>query len=170
MLTEDKAVTFNSRTKQFIGKLFICVSICLLTGFVGAWATQTSIDIWYPSLQKPSFTPPSWVFAPVWTILYLSMGVAAALVWNFGLNRTSVKTALTFFLLQLLVNAMWSIAFFALQSPLLGLIDITLLIVLLVITIFYFMRLSIPAGFILIPYLLWVGFASILNYTIWILN
>lgn len=153
-----------------IGKLIIGVVFCLTAGLIASLATRSSILTWYPSLQKPSFTPPDWLFAPVWILLYIMMGISVSLVWMRGWRKQSVRTAMILFVIQLFFNAMWSIAFFGLRSPLLGLIDITILFVSLSITIFYFFRLSSWAASLLIPYLLWVSFAAILNYTIFILN
>lgn len=155
---------------SFVWKLFISLALSLGIGFIASLATQSSINTWYLTLNKPSFNPPNWVFAPVWTLLYVMMSVAAAIIWQKGLSQNSVKIALGLFLAQLFFNGLWSVAFFGLQSPLLGLLDISLLFIILIFTIIYFFRLSRLAGLMLLPYLLWLSFAAILNYTIWIIN
>ena len=151
-------------------KLIISVLACLLAGFVGSAATMPSIPTWYASLQKPAFNPPNWIFAPVWTTLFIMMGVAAFLVWDKGLENKKVKISLAIFGLQLLLNVLWSILFFGLQSPLYAFIDIIMLWASILATIIYFYRISAAAAYLLIPYILWVSFASALNLFIVILN
>lgn len=151
-------------------KILIAVLVCLGIGFIGSIATQTSVDTWFVALDKPSFNPPSWVFAPVWTLLYVLMGVAAGMVWSRGFHHLWVKTALYHFGFQLILNAGWSIAFFGYQSPLAGLIIIIALIVLVLITFKWFKIVSTTAAYLLIPYILWIGFAAALNFEIWRLN
>jgi tryptophan-rich sensory protein len=129
-----------------------------------------SIPTWYASLQKPAFNPPNWIFGPVWTTLFIMMGVAAFLVWDKGLENKKVKISLAIFGLQLLLNVLWSILFFGLQSPLYAFIDIIMLWASILATIIYFYRISAAAAYLLIPYILWVSFASILNLSIVILN
>ena len=96
-------------------KILIAVAICLVIGFLSGFATQSSVDTWYATLNKPIFNPPNWVFAPVWTLLYIMMGIAAGIVWSKGLYHKWVKTALYHFLIQLLFNGLWSIVFFGFQ-------------------------------------------------------
>lgn len=151
-------------------KILIAVLVCLGIGFIGSIATQASVDTWFVALDKPSFNPPSWVFAPVWTLLYVLMGVAAGMVWSRGFHHLWVKTALYHFGFQLILNAGWSIAFFGYQSPLAGLIIIIALIVLVLITFKWFKIVSTTAAYLLIPYILWIGFAAALNFEIWRLN
>lgn len=151
-------------------KILIAVLVCLGIGFIGSIATQTSVDTWFVTLSKPSFNPPSWLFAPVWTLLYVLMGVAAGIVWSKGFHHLWVKTALYHFGFQLILNAGWSIAFFGYQSPLAGLIIIIALIVLVLITFKWFKIVSTTAAYLLIPYILWIGFAAALNFEIWRLN
>lgn len=155
--------------KRFF-RIGIAVFICLLIGFLGSVATQTSIHTWYPTLRKPSFTPPNWVFAPVWSILYILMGIAAGIVWSKGFYHKWVKTALYHFGFQLLLNAAWSIFFFGLQNPLIALLDIIALFILLLFTIKWFKVVNKTAAYLLIPYTLWVAYATALNYGIWQLN
>lgn len=124
---------------------------------------------WYASLAKPAWNPPSAVFAPVWTLLYAMMGVAAWLVWRqVGLREAALPLSL--FLVQLVLNALWSYLFFGLHRPDLALLDIVTLWVAILVVLVLFWRVSIPAGILLLPYLCWVGFASFLNFTLWRLN
>ncbi|MBZ9652511.1 TspO/MBR family protein [Psychroflexus montanilacus] len=151
-------------------KIFIGVVICLGIGFVGSIATQTSVDTWYTTLNKPGFNPPSWLFAPVWTLLYILMGVAAGMVWSRGFHHIWVKTALYHFGFQLVLNASWSIAFFGYQSPLVAMLIIIALIVLVLITFKWFKVVNTTAAYLLIPYILWIVYAAALNFEIWRLN
>jgi tryptophan-rich sensory protein len=143
---------------------------CEVVGLLAGWVTQTSVTTWYPTLTKPGFTPPNWLFAPVWTVLYAMMGVAAALVWDRGWERPAVRQALWLFGGQLALNAGWSFAFFGAQSPTLGLIVIFALWGLLALTMERFFRLRAAAGWLMVPYLLWVSYALALNAAIWWLN
>jgi tryptophan-rich sensory protein len=151
-------------------KLAASVLACLLAGFVGSAATMSSIPTWYASLQKPAFNPPNWIFAPVWTTLFIMMGVAAFLVWDKGLENKKVRISLAIFGLQLLLNVLWSILFFGLQSPRYAFIDMIMLWASMLATIIYFYRISAVAAYLLIPYILWVSFAAALNLSIVILN
>nr|WP_094766555.1 TspO/MBR family protein [Pseudozobellia thermophila] len=144
----------------------ICMAIALLSSFV----TQGSVNDWYLTLNKPDFTPPNWVFAPVWTLLYISMGVAAGIVWTKGFYHLWVKTALYHFAFQLLLNAAWSIVFFGLKELFWAVIVIISLLILLIFTIRWFKVVSKLAAWLLVPYLLWVCFAAVLTYRIWELN
>lgn len=153
-----------------ISKFIFSIALCLSAGSVGSLFTLYSIPEWYDHLQKPSFTPPGWLFGPVWTVLYILMGTAAYLVWSKGLGQPAVRKALIVFLIQLVLNSAWSFLFFWLRSPLYGLIDILLLWGAILITIGQFSRVSVTAAALLIPYLLWVTFASGLNLGIWLLN
>ncbi|MBQ4802904.1 tryptophan-rich sensory protein [Aquimarina sp. MMG015] len=156
--------------KKKILRIGIAVLLCLLIGFLSSIATQTSITSWYPGLQKPSFTPPNWLFAPVWTALYIMMGIAAGIVWSKGFYHKWVKTALYHFGFQLLLNAAWSIFFFGLRNPLIALVDILALFILLLFTIRWFKVVNSTAAYLLIPYLIWVAYATALNFAIWQLN
>lgn len=151
-------------------KLVTSVVVCQLAGLIGSVFTASSVSTWYAALRKPSFTPPGWVFGPVWISLYAMMGVAAYLIWRSGVSHREVRIALTLFVAQLIVNAFWSAMFFGLKSPLAGLVDISVLWVLILLTIFYFLKVSTTAGLLLVPYVLWVSFAAILNYSIWAMN
>jgi len=157
-------------TAGFLTKALAAVLVCEGVGLLGGWATQTSVTTWYPTLTKPSFTPPNWLFAPVWTLLYAFMGLAAFLVWRRGLQRMQVRSALTAFGVQLLLNAGWSFAFFGARSPALGLVVILFLWGTLVWTVDRFFRVRRIAGWLLVPYLAWVTYALALNVAIWLLN
>jgi benzodiazapine receptor len=146
------------------------IVLCMLAGFIGSFFTTPKIPGWYASLEKPSFNPPSWLFGPVWTALYILMGIALYLVWRKGLAARGVKVALLVFLLQLVLNAFWSFAFFGAQSPLAGLVVIIALWATIVATIAAFAPLSRGAAVLLVPYILWVSFAAILNTSIYFLN
>ncbi len=151
-------------------KIVLSILICLGIGFVGSIATQTTVNTWFVTLNKPSFNPPSWIFAPVWTFLYVLMGIAAGLVWSRGFHHVWVKTALYHFGFQLVLNAAWSIVFFGYQSPLAALFIILALLVLLLITFKWFKVVNTLSAYLLIPYILWVLFATALNFEIWRLN
>ncbi|MEB8327856.1 tryptophan-rich sensory protein [Flavobacteriaceae bacterium KMM 6897] len=156
--------------KKRIYYIAISVAVCLLIGFLSGFATQSSINDWYVTLNKPSFNPPNWIFAPVWTILYIMMGIAAGLVWSRGFYHVWVKTALYHFGFQLLLNGLWSIVFFGFQNPLIALFVILALLVLIVLTIKWFKVVHRSAAYLMIPYFLWICFATVLNYKIWELN
>jgi len=151
-------------------RLALSIAICQLAGFVGSIFTRTSVGTWYANLEKPSFTPPNWVFSPVWITLFVLMGIAAFLVWNKGLSDQRVKIALSIFAVQLILNVLWSVMFFGLRSPLAGLIEIAILWIAILLSIFYFLKVSNIAGILLMPYILWVSFAAVLNFSIWRLN
>lgn len=156
--------------KRAIIKLIVSLIICQLAGFVGSLFTTPSIPVWYASLAKPSFTPPNWVFSPVWISLFVLMGISLFLLWEKTLHYPGVKTAMCWFAVQLVLNMLWSILFFGLKSPFLALIEIIVLWIAIFITILKSLRVSKLAGVLLIPYLVWVSFAAGLNYSIWTLN
>jgi tryptophan-rich sensory protein len=151
-------------------KLLACLAVVLAVGGLGSLATTRAIPTWYKGLAKPSFNPPNWLFGPAWTALYLLMAVAAWLVWKQGIGAAGVKLALAVFLVQLILNALWSILFFGLRSPLAGLIEIYGLWLAILATIVLFFRVSVPAGVLLLPYIAWVTFAALLNAAILRLN
>lgn len=145
--------------------------ICLTVGFFSGKLTQSSINTWYPTLVKPVFNPPNWVFAPVWTILYVFMGIAAGLIWNEIENKQKeVKIALQYFVLQLGLNALWSYLFFGLQNLLLATIEIFLLLLVIFECYKLFKPINTNSSKLLIPYLAWVSFASLLTVSIYCLN
>ena len=149
--------------------LGIAVAICFAAAGAGAWITTPALRDWYPVLRKPQWTPPNGIFAPVWTLLYLGMAVAAWLVW---LRRHSHKVALplSLFAIQLVLNVAWSVVFFGLHSTAGGAIDIVLLWLAIAATWVSFRRASALAGWLILPYLGWVTFAAALNFAIWQLN
>lgn len=151
-------------------KFMISILICLAVGFIGSFFTSYSVSTWYATLNKPSFTPPNSVFMPVWTSLYLLLGISLFLVWRQGTDHKIVRTAISLFFIQLLFNLLWSMLFFGLRSPLAGFLDIALLWVFILLTILAFYSVSKTAALLLLPYFLWVCFASILNFSIWKLN
>lgn len=151
-------------------KLILSVTIAEGIGLISTPFTIASIPTWYATLHKPFFSPPNWIFGPVWTILYLMMGIAAYLVWEKGLKNKKVKTALTYYFVQLILNFIWSWLFFGLHSPFLGLLEIILLWFAILLTILKFYKISKTASYLLIPYLIWVSFATLLNFSIFILN
>ncbi|MDD5362053.1 MAG: tryptophan-rich sensory protein [Ignavibacteria bacterium] len=148
-------------------KLLLSVIICELAGIIGSIFTVSSIPTWFAGLNKPSFNPPNYLFGPVWTILYLLMGISLFLIWKKGGDN---RAALILFFTQLLLNTLWSIIFFGLKMPLPAFIEVVVMWVFILLTIISFYSISKPAAYLLIPYLLWVSFASVLNFKIWMLN
>ncbi len=142
------------------------LALCLGLGSLGGYITAPAIAEWYPSLNKPSWTPPSWLFGPAWMVLYIMMAVAAWLVWRAG----NARTALILFGAQLLLNIAWSILFFGARSPGLGLIDVIAMWLAIAATIFAFAMRSRLAAFLMVPYLCWVSFAAALNAAIFMMN
>ena len=176
-----------------IVKFIVSILICQAAGLIGSLFTSPAIPTWYAALEKPSFNPPNWVFAPVWTILFLLMGVSLYLVWakdwHIEVKAGEVKrktwnplskklftgswreeNAVLIFSLQLALNILWSVIFFGLKMPGLAFFEILMLWFAILYTIVNFFRISKTAGFLLLPYLLWVSFAGILNFFIWRLN
>lgn len=153
-------------------RILVLVATCLVVGYFSSLVTQESVNTWFPTINKPSFNPPGWLFAPVWTALYIMMGIAGGLVWH-EINsprREEVKKAMLFFAIQLALNALWSYLFFGLKNPLLALIEIVLLWLLIYETYAKFGKINKISGYLFVPYLLWVSFASVLNASIWWLN
>lgn len=151
-------------------KLILAVAGPLAVGWLSGVATARSVETWYPSLVKPSFNPPAWVFGPTWTVLYLLMGVALFLVWRQGGNTPGIQLALSCFAVQLVLNALWSIIFFGMHAPGWAFAEILLLWLAILATLWAFWRVVPTAGWLLVPYLAWVSFAAVLNGSIWILN
>ncbi|MBU1089027.1 tryptophan-rich sensory protein [Patescibacteria group bacterium] len=150
-------------------KLIASILICQLAGIVGAVFTTPAISGWYVTLNKPSFNPPNWLFGPVWTFLYLLMGISLFLVWN-KKDSKDTKTALIFFAVQLGLNTLWSIIFFGMHLPLVAFLEILFLLFFIALTIIKFFPISKISAYLLTPYFLWVSFATILNLYIAILN
>lgn len=157
------------RMKDF-QKFLISVVGCELVGLLGTPFTATAIPTWYAGLNKPVFAPPNWLFGPVWTLLYFLMGVSFYLIWKQGFKKKSQKIARNIFLTQLALNFIWSPVFFGLRAPLLALLIIGAMWFAILLTIQKFYPLSKTAAYLLIPYLLWVSFATLLNAGIVILN
>jgi translocator protein len=151
-------------------KLFVSVIDCELVGIISTPFTIAAIPSWYATLVKPPFSPPNWLFGPVWTLLYFLMGISFYLIWKQGWQKKKIKTAGLFFLAQLGLNFLWSLLFFGLRSPALGLIDIGIMLILIVMTMRKFYALSKQAFYLLLPYLFWVSFATLLNLAILVLN
>lgn len=151
-------------------KLLISILVCLIIGFTGSLATTPAIPTWYQTLNKPLFSPPNWIFAPVWTTLYILMGVSLYLIWKKGFKNKKNKIAIQFFLIQLGLNLMWSFLFFGFQNPLLAFFEIIILWGAILLTIVKFYKISKVSAYLLLPYILWVSFASFLNLFIVILN
>jgi len=144
----------------------LCV---VIAASVGGLFTRSGVAEWYQSIHKPVWTPPDWLFGPVWTVLYASMAIAAWLVW-LSRGHKPVLGAMVAFFVQLALNATWSALFFGLRSPLAGLVDIAFLLGAIAATIILFWRVRIVAGVLIMPYFLWVAFAAALNAAIWRLN
>ena len=156
---------------QKILRIMLVVTTCLVIGYLSGMVTRDSITTWYPTLVKPFFNPPNWIFAPVWTALYIMMGVAGGMIWNrINTDEEKVKKAFKFFIYQLALNALWSYLFFGLHNPLLALIEIILLWLIIFETYTQFNKVDKIAARLLLPYLAWVSFASVLNASIWWLN
>lgn len=147
-------------------KFIISILICLSAGFIGSFFTTPSITTWYSALQKPAFSPPNWLFAPVWTTLFILMGISLYLIWNKG----GEKRQYLLFSAQLLLNMLWSFLFFAFHSPFFAFLEIIILWLVILLTLLSFRKTSREAALLLLPYLLWVSFAALLNFSIWQLN
>lgn len=157
------------KNKNFL-KLIIALIVPQLFAIIGSLFTQTGVNSWYSLIEKPAFNPPNWVFGPVWTLLYILMGVSAFLIWRRGLEKKEVRFALMIFIFQLTLNLFWSFIFFGLQNPGIALTEIISLWFAILATILAFYQINKVAAFLLIPYILWVSFAAFLNYSIWNLN
>ena len=151
-------------------RLAASLVICQLAGLAGSLFTYPSIPTWYASLGKPWFTPPSWVFAPAWTALFILMGISLYLVWQGGLKERQPRQAVTLFGVQLGLNVLWSALFFGLQSPFLAFLEILALWAAIALTTIRFYPISRNAALLLVPYMAWVSFAAILNLSVWLLN
>ncbi|MET0945403.1 MAG: TspO/MBR family protein [Flavobacterium sp.] len=152
-------------------KIAIALLVCLAVGYSASIVTRPSVETWYPTLVKPIFNPPNWIFMPMWTLLYILMAVAAGLVWDKIKEQNEVvKKALLFFIIQLTLNAIWSYLFFGLKNPMLALVEIALLWLMIYETYLKFIKINKTAGYLLIPYMAWVAFAAVLNASIWWLN
>lgn len=151
-------------------KLLISILVPLLVGTFSGFFTSSGVNGWYVTANKPWFNPPNWIFAPVWTTLYILMGIALYLVWKSGADKTLKQTAIILFAVQLTLNFFWSFIFFKLQLPGWAFAEIILMWVMIFFTILWFGKISPLAAWLLVPYISWVSFASVLNYAIWKLN
>lgn len=156
--------------KTEIPKLVMAILIPLIIGFIGAIATFNAIPTFFAALNKPIWTPPNWAFGPIWTILYILIGIALFLVWRNGFQRQDVKIAMGVFGVQIALNLLWSLIFFGAHSILGGLIEIIFLWIAILINIILFYKISKVAGILLLPYIVWVTIALYLNYSIYLLN
>jgi len=156
--------------KEDIPKLILCIITCQGAGILGSVFTNMSVSTWYPTLAKPWFTPPNGFIPAVWILIFTLMGLSLFLVWRESSVRPEARVAIYVFALQLVVNILWSAAFFGLKSPSAGLIVIALLWIMILLTIFKFWRISRWASILLAPYILWVSFAAYLNYALMVLN
>ena len=150
--------------------LFLFIFLCLIFGNgIGGYFTFVSVETWYQTLNKPNFNPPDWVFGPVWTTLYILMGVSIWLIWKKETSKIRTISMIIFWV-QFFFNIFWTYLFFGIQRIDLGLFEIFFLIFLILINIIYFYKIDKIASYLLVPYVLWVSYASILNYKIWVLN
>lgn len=153
-----------------IVKAIIAIAIPLMVGATSGFFTISGVESWYQTIQKPSWNPPNWIFGPVWTTLYVMMGIALFLVWKEDTSEELKKIAIGLFAVQLTLNFFWSFIFFNQQQPGWALVEIIAMWFFILLTIFAFAQVNKTAAWLLVPYISWVSFASILNYTIWQLN
>ncbi len=153
-----------------ITRLIISIAIPVVAGSLSGFFTVTGDGSWYQTIQKPSWNPPGWVFGPVWTSLYVMMGISLYLVWKSNAEQSLKKKAIIIFAIQLALNFFWSYIFFTLQSPGWAMVEIITMWLFILLTIFAFAKISKVAAWLLVPYISWVSFASILTYTIWQMN
>jgi len=151
-------------------RFIVAVGLPLAIGSIAGLFTASSVKGWFITLNKPSFNPPGWLFAPVWTILYILMGIAFYMIWNKDEDTNLKRKAMLFYFAQLGLNFCWSFIFFYAKQPGWALVDIILLWILIAGTIYWFSKISKPAAWLLVPYILWVSFATVLNFAIWRLN
>ena len=151
-------------------RFILAIALPLTIGAVAGFFTSQSVKGWYSTVNKPSFNPPDWVFAPVWTLLYIMMGIAFYIIWNKDTAKLLKRKAMLFYFAQLILNFTWSLVFFYAEKPGLALVNILLLCCMIAATIYWFSKISTTATRLLIPYILWVSFATVLNFAIWKLN
>jgi len=150
-------------------RLIASLIICQLAGLIGSFFTTPAIPVWYASLEKPSFNPPNWLFAPVWIFLFVLMGITLYVLWQ-NVEKKEARSALIFFIIQLGLNVLWSVLFFGLKSPMLAFIEIIVLWIFILLTMIKASRVARVTVFLLSPYILWVSFAAVLNFFLWRLN
>jgi translocator protein len=146
------------------------ILIPLVVGYLGAIVTLSQISTWYSTLSKPWWSPPNWLFGPIWTTLYILMGIALFLVWREGLHRRDVRFAILIFSIQLVLNLLWSVVFFSFHALFGSFIIVMLLWLAILANIIAFLIISKWAGLLLVPYIVWVSIASYLNYSVYLLN
>ena len=151
-------------------RFIISIMIPLMVGAIAGFFTGESVNSWYVNVNKPSFNPPSWLFAPVWTALYLMMGIAFCLGWKAAVTDELKKQAMTLYAVQLFINFIWSFIFFYLQQPGWAMVDFVLMWIMILLTVIWFGKIAPVAAWLLVPYICWVSFAALLNYSIWKLN
>ena len=156
--------------KNELSRLILSIIICQMAGVIGSIFTAGSVTSWYPTLVKPSFSPPGFYIGLIWIVLFTLMGISLFLIWRETPSNPAARIALYFFAVQLIVNVLWSVAFFGMRSPISGLVVIAFLWVLILITIIKFLPINRTAAFLLIPYIVWVSIAAYLNFSIWRLN
>ena len=159
----------SSKRSRGLLSLFSFIILCLAVSGVGGAITATSVDSWYQALEKPPFNPPDWLFAPVWTALYILMGIAAWRVWRLR-SFEATRTAFAVFGVQLCLNLAWSFPFFGLQRIDLALLEIVILLVAIIANTIMFWRIERLAGLMFVPYAAWVTYATLLNASLWLLN
>jgi len=150
--------------------LILFIVITLVVGSLGSITTDSSVDSWYNELIKPALAPPNWVFAPVWTTLFVLMAVAAFLVWNQDWKKKEVRMGINLYFVQLGLNFLWSFLFFGLKNPLAAFVEIIILWVFILLTMIWFNKSSRMAMWLFLPYIVWVSFSAILNFSFWLLN
>ncbi len=153
-----------------VAKIIISIAICLGIGLIGSIFTVSSIPSWYAGINKPPFSPPNYLFAPVWTILYILMGISLGLIWSKGLKAQKAREAVYLFGIQLFLNGIWSPIFFGFKNIFLALVVIIFMWFYILRTILAFRKINKMSSYLLYPYIAWVSFATILNFSIWILN
>ncbi len=152
-----------------IFRLVASLIICQSAGFLSSLFTTPAISGWYAGLEKPTFNPPNWIFSPVWIFLYLLMGVILYILWQ-NLPKVEAKIALAFFVVQLALNILWSVIFFGFKLPAVAFIEIIILWIFILLTMIKSAKVSKAAVYLLLPYILWVNFAAVLNFFLWRLN
>jgi len=162
---------YNAAMKKGLAiKIIISLVVTFSVPVIASIVTDPGTSDWYANLNKPFFNPPGWVFGPVWTVLYILMAVSAGLVWQRGLGGANVRLALALYLVQLVLNGLWTPLFFGAKMPLLAFINIVLLWAAIILAILAFFRISKIAALLMAPYLVWTTFAAVLNFSLWYLN
>ena len=154
--------------KSIVAKIIVCILICTALGFLSGFSTADSISNWFQYVKKPSWNPPNWLFAPVWTALYILMGISVALIWHS--KATNKSQAIWLFVIQFILNLCWSLIFFNLHQTGWAFVEIIVMLIFIVLTIISFYKIDKTAAYLLLPYICWVSFATVLNGSIWFLN